>query len=55
MKSFLDWVGVIALGLVFGFLLSWGLTGKAFAQTVVVTQPAPAPTCTVRGNVVYCF
>jgi len=52
MKSFLDWMGVIALGLVFGFLLAWGLTGKAFAQTTVIT---PTVTCIDRGGVIYCF
>lgn len=28
---------------------------NVIAQTIIVTQPAPTPTCTVRGNVVYCF
>jgi hypothetical protein len=31
------------------------LSINAIAQTIIVTQPAPTPTCTVRGNVVYCF
>lgn len=30
-------------------------TVHVIAQTIIVTQPAPTPTCTVRGNVVYCF
>jgi len=36
-------------------LILLSITLNAMAQTIVVTQPAPAPTCTVRGNVVYCF
>jgi len=28
---------------------------NVISQTIIVTTPAPTPTCTVRGNVVYCF